>query len=194
MQAPVLSALQATDDMALFVIKTDKNNSNGLYVRVYNNGAEVIPALEMFEHCQCAQDTPLHEYALDPAVQDKAIQAYNEYVTRIHRAAVGSNKNVTEAKVFIRNWISVPGMTKEAKDKLNLASRIIGKGNLALAKKIVKLSQAVGSTQLTITEQTAEDKIAFVNEIIMRELSALSKDMIAKHGTPYIYMAFNKVQ
>ena len=193
-QAPVLSALQATDDMALFVIKTDKNNSNGLYVRVYNNGAEVIPALEMFEHCQCAQDTPLHEYALDPAVQDKAIQAYNEYVTRIHRAAVGSNKNVTEAKVFIRNWISVPGMTKEAKDKLNLASRIIGKGNLALAKKIVKLSQAVGSTQLTITEQTAEDKIAFVNEIIMRELSALSKDMIAKHGTPYIYMAFNKVQ
>lgn len=193
-QAPVLSALQATDDMALFVIKTDKNNSNGLYVRVDNNGAEVIPALEMFEHCQCAQDTPLHEYALDPAVQDKAIQAYNEYVTRIHRAAVGSNKNVTEAKVFIRNWISVPGMTKEAKDKLNLASRIIGKGNLALAKKIVKLSQAVGSTQLTITEQTAEDKIAFVNEIIMRELSALSKDMIAKHGTPYIYMAFNKVQ
>ena len=85
-------------------------------------------------------------------------------------------------------------MTKEAKDKLNLASRIIGKGNLALAKKIVKLSQAVGSTQLTITEQTAEDKIAFVNEIIMRELSALSKDMIAKHGTPYIYMAFHKVQ
>lgn len=193
-QAPVLSALQATDNMALFVIKTDKNNSNGLYVRVDNNGAEVIPALEMFEHCQCAQDTPLHEYALDPAVQDKAIQAYNEYVTRIHRAAVGSNKNVTEAKVFIRNWISVPGMTKEAKDKLNLASRIIGKGNLALAKKIVKLSQAVGSTQLTITEQTAEDKIAFVNEIIMRELSALSKDMIAKHGTPYIYMAFHKVQ
>lgn len=193
-QAPVLSALQATDDMALFVIKTDKNNSNGLYVRVDNNGAEVIPALEMFELCQCAQDTPLHEYALGPAVQDKAIQAYNEYVTRIHRAAVGSNKNVTEAKVFIRNWISVPGMSEEAKDKLNLASRIIGKGNLALAKKIVKLSQAVGSTQLTITEQTAEDKIAFVNEIIMRELSALSKDMIAKHGTPYIYMAFNKVQ
>jgi hypothetical protein len=193
-QAPVLSALQATDDMALFVIKTDKNNSNGLYVRVDNNGADVIPALEMFELCQCAQDTPLHEYALDPAVQDKAIQAYNEYVTRIHRAAVGSNKNVTEAKVFIRNWISVPGMTKEAKDKLNLASRIIGKGNLALAKKIVKLSQAVGSTQLTITEQTAEDKIAFVNEIIMRELSALSKDIIAKLGTPYIYMAFNKVQ
>lgn len=194
MQAPILSALQATDDMALFVIKTDKNNSNGLYVRVDNNGAEVIPALEMFEHCQCPQDTPLHDYAQDPAVQDKAIQAYNEYVTRIHRAAVGSNKNVTEAKVFIRNWISVPGMTKEAKDKLNLASRIIGKGNLALAKKIVKLSQAVGSTQLSITEQTAEDKIAFVNEIIMRELSALSKDMIAKHGTPYIYMAFSKVK
>lgn len=63
-----------------------------------------------------------------------------------------------------------------------------------LAKKIVKLSLEVGGTQLSITEQSAEEKIAFVNEIIVRELSALNKDMIAKHGTPYIYLAFNKVQ
>lgn len=194
LEAPIVSALQSTEDMALFVIKTDKSNSNGLYVRVDNNGAEVIPALEMFEYCQCSSDSPLHEYAQDPNIQEQAIQAYNEYVTRIHRAAVGSNKNVTEARNFIRNWISVPGMTKEAKDKLSLASRIIGKGNLALAKKIVKLSLEVGGTQLSITEQSAEEKIAFVNEIIVRELSALNKDMIAKHGTPYIYLAFNKVQ
>lgn len=194
LEAPIVSALQSTEDMALFVIKTDKSNSNGLYVRVDNNGAEVIPALEMFEYCQCSSDSLLHEYAQDPNIQKQAIQAYNEYVTRIHRAAVGSNKNVTEARNFIRNWISVPGMTKEAKDKLSLASRIIGKGNLALAKKIVKLSLEVGGTQLSITEQSAEEKIAFVNEIIVRELSALNNDMIAKHGTPYIYLAFNKVQ
>lgn len=194
LEAPIVSALQSTEDMALFVIKTDKSNSNGLYVRVNKNGAEVIPALEMFEYCQCSKDTLLIEYEQDPAVQEQAIQAYNEYITRIHRAAVGSNKNVNESRTFIRKWISVPGMTKEAKDKLNLASRIIGKGNLALAKKIVKLSREVGSTQLSITEQTDEDRIAFVNEIILRELSALNKDMIAKHGEPYIYLEINKVQ
>ena len=194
LEAPIVSALQSTEDMALFVIKTDKSNSNGLYVRVDKNGAEVIPALEMFEYCQCSKDTLLIEYKQDSAVQEQAIQAYNEYITRIHRAAVGSNKNVNESRTFIRKWISVPGMTKEAKDKLNLASRIIGKGNLALAKKIVKLSREVGSTQLSITEQTDEDRIAFVNEIILRELSALNKDMITKHGEPYIYLEINKVQ
>ncbi len=194
LEAPIVSALQSTEDMALFVIKTDKSNSNGLYVRVDKNGAEVIPALEMFEYCQCSKDTLLIEYEQDSAVQEQAIQAYNEYITRIHRAAVGSNKNVNESRTFIRKWISVPGMTKEAKDKLNLASRIIGKGNLALAKKIVKLSREVGSTQLSITEQTDEDRIAFVNEIILHELSALNKDMIAKHGEPYIYLEINKVQ
>lgn len=194
LDAPIVSALQSTEDMALFVIKTDKSNSNGLYVRVDKNGAEVIPALEMFEYCQCSKDTLLIEYEQDSAVQEQAIQAYNEYITRIHRAVVGSNKNVNESRTFIRKWISIPGMTKEAKDKLNLASRIIGKGNLALAKKIVKLSREVGSTQLSITEQTDEDRIVFVNEIILRELSALNKDMIAKHGEPYIYLEINKVQ
>ena len=125
--------------------------------------------------------------------QKAALQAYNVYRSRIYKAATSNNRNIEKARLFIRQWIAVEGVSQEAKQRLAIASRIIGKGDVALAKKVVALSEQVTGLQQSLFETTQEQKIQHVNGIIERELQSLNQSMIKRYGEPYVYLSVNKV-
>lgn len=191
--APLATAYQATGNEALFVIKTNGNKAGAQYISVTNEKTTILSCLEMLQKCECAEDTPCCNTLVSEEQQKASLQAYNAYMSKIYRAATGRNKNIEDARLFIRHWIAVEGVSQEAKQRLSIASRIIGKGDIALAKKVVALSEQVIGLQQSLFETTQEQKIQRVNEIIERELQSLNQSMIKRYGEPYIYLSINKV-
>ena len=147
----------------------------------------------MFQHCACSIDTPAQVFESDEQKEKKAIDAYNQYMYQLNRAATNQNKFITAAKWFIRSIIGQQGLSKDAKERLSIASKIIGKGNIALAKKVCKLEQQYKDIQLSLFESSNDEKVARISAIIEDELQALNKKMIERNGEPYIYFCTNKV-
>jgi len=83
-------------------------------------------------------------------------------------------------------------LSPEAKQRLNIASTVIGKGDVALARKVCRLEQQYKDIQLSLFESSDEEKMARVNAIVEEELKALNRQMIERHGKPYIYFGLNK--
>jgi hypothetical protein len=69
----------------------------------------------------------------------------------------------------------------------------MGKGDVALARKVCKLASQYHDIQLSLFEASAEDKMARISAIIENELKELNKKMIERNGEPYIYFCTNKV-
>lgn len=186
---PVISAFQDFDADNLFVIKTDGNDAGSVYVRVKNDEGTIIPCLEMLEACQCQPQTPIVEMQPDNEADKIAITTYNAYMARIFRSANTTNKTITKAREAIRDWIGKPGISAEAKKRLSIASRIIGKGDIAIAKKIVKMAERLAYPQQDLFNFNIDD----VNQIVISELAALNQKMVERFGEPYIYLNTNKV-
>ena len=129
----------------------------------------------------------------DPHLAEQAILAYNTHVAKIYKAATSNNKHITNAKLFIREIISKPGLSHDAKQRLNIASRIMGKGDVALARKVCKLAEQYHDIQLSLFEESEADKTSRISAIIEEELKALNRKMIERNGEPYIYFCVNKV-
>lgn len=193
LEAPIISSFHADEEESLFVVKTDINNAGSVYVQVADNQGEIISCLDMFQHCICTEKTESAGCAMDEHLAETAILAYNTHVAKIYKAATSNNKNITNAKLFIREIISQQGLSNEAKQRLNIASRIMGKGDVALARKVCKLASQYHDIQLSLFEASAEDKMARISAIIENELKELNKKMIERNGEPYIYFCTNKV-
>ena len=196
LDAPICSAFKANEAESLYVVKTDMSKAGSVYVQVTSSEdykAEIIPCLDMFQHCACSIDTPAQVFESDEQKEKKAIDAYNQYMYQLNRAATNQNKFITAAKWFIRSIIGQQGLSKDAKERLSIASKIIGKGNIALAKKVCKLEQQYKDIQLSLFESSNDEKVARISAIIEDELQALNKKMIERNGEPYIYFCTNKV-
>ena len=192
MEAPIISSFRSDNNESLFVVKTDINNAGSVYVQVANGEGKIIPCLDMFEHCACAQDTPSANIDLDLELAKLAITTYNVHVAKIYKAATSNNKFITKAKTFIREIIGA-GLSNDAKARLNIASRIMGKGDVALARKVCKLADQYHDLQQSLFETTADDKMARISGIIEEDLKALNRKMIERNGEPYIYFCSNQV-
>jgi len=189
LEAPIISAVRAELSESLYVVKTDGNEAGSIYVRINGDGVKVIPCLEMFEACECDEQTAGLPIVPSDEFNNQAIQEYKAYMARIFRTATTTNKNIITAREIIRKWIALPGLTQEAKQRLNIASRIIGKGDVAVAKKVVKMAEHMSGPQLELFQLGIDD----VNQIIMNELAALNDKMIKSYGAPYIYLNTSKV-
>jgi len=189
LEAPIISNLASTQPESLFVVKTDGNEAGSIYVRINNEGAKVIPCLEMFEACECDENTQGLSFTLSEETNNAALQEYKSHMARIFRSANTSNKNLISAKETIRKWIALPELSQDARKRLSIAGRIIGKGDIAIAKKIVKMAERIADPQQDLFNFNIED----VNQIIMVELAALTQKMIDRFGEPYIYLNTNKV-
>lgn len=193
LEAPICSSFHSSNAESLFVVKTDINNAGSVYVQFAGEESKIISCLDMFQLCSCDEDTESASVEMDSSMAEKAILSYNTHVAKIYRAAISNNKFITKAKTFIREIVSQPGLSNEAKQRLNIASKIMGKGDVALARKVCKLSDQYHDIQLSLFEATYEEKIARMSGIIEEELKALNKKMIARNGEPYIYFCMNKV-
>lgn len=191
-EAPIISSFKADNAENMFVVKTDINNAGSVYVQVANGEGKIIPCLDMFQHCACTPDTSSANIDLDPELAKLAITAYNVHVAKIYRAATTNNKFIIKAKTFIREIIGA-GLTPDAKTRLNIASRIMGKGDVALARKVCKLADQYHDIQQSLFETTDEDKMTRISSIIEEELKALNRKMIERNGEPYIYFCSNQV-
>ena len=192
-KAPICTTYQASEAEALCVIKTQGKRAGAVYVRVTPDKPTILSCLDMLQYSACSEDTPACAIPLSEAQQKAAIQAYNVHISKIYRAAIGGNKQIDKARQFIREWIAKEGLSAEAKQRLNIASRIVAKGDTALAKKMVLLFEQVMDLQQSLFETTQEQKMQRVNEIIERELQSLNQSMIQRYGEPYIYLSINKV-
>lgn len=192
-EAPIISSFYADNAESLFVVKTDINNAGSVYVRVVGAEGKIIPCLDMFQYCACSPDTPAVNIPMDADTAQTAIMAYNTHVAKIYRAATSNNKSITKAKSFIREIISQQGLSDNAKQRLSIASKIMGKGDVALARKVCKLADKYHDLQLSLFESSAEEKMAHISSVIEDELKALNRKMIERNGEPYIYFCTNKV-
>ena len=192
-EAPIISSFYADNAESLFVVKTDINNAGSVYVRVVGAEGKIIPCLDMFQCCACSPDTPAVNMPMDADTAQTAIMAYNTHVAKIYRAATSNNKSITKAKSFIREIISQQGLSDNAKQRLSIASKIMGKGDVALARKVCKLADKYHDLQLSLFESSAEEKMAHISSVIEDELKALNRKMIERNGEPYIYFCTNKV-
>lgn len=192
-EAPIYSSFHATEENSLFVVKTDINNAGSVYVQVSGDEWNIISCLDMFQLCACTRETESANVDFDPHLAEQAILAYNTHVAKIYKAATSNNKHITNAKLFIREIISKPGLSHDAKLRLNIASRIMGKGDVALARKVCKLAEQYHDLQLSLFEESEADKTARISAIIEEELKALNRKMIERNGEPYIYFCVNKV-
>lgn len=189
LEAPIVSALNAEQQESLYVVKTDGNEAGSIYVRVDDEGAKVIPCLEMFEHCECAENAEGITMDSNEEKDKAAIQEYKTHMARIFRSANTTNRTIIKAKEAIRTWIALPGISIDAKQRLSIASRIIGKGDIAIAKKVVKMAERIADPQQDLFNFNIDD----VNQIVMTELAALNQKMVERFGEPYIYLNTNKV-
>lgn len=187
--APIVSTFQAEEPDNLYVVKTDGNEAGSIYVRVQGEEGTIISCLEMLEACQCQPETPIIETQPNETANATAINTYNAYMARIFRSAQNTNKSIVKAKEAIRTWIAMPGISADAKLRLSIAGRIISKGDIAIAKKIIKMQERIADPQQDLFNFNIED----VNQIVTTELAALNQRMIDRYGTPYIYLNTNKV-
>lgn len=188
-ESPVVSAFRGDTADNLFVVKTEGNDAGSIYVRVAEGEGTIIPCLEMLEACQCQPQTPMEEILPDEDIDKVALNTYNMYIARIFRSAQNTNKSISKAREAIRKWIALPGLSAEAKQRLSIASRIIGKGDIAIAKKVIKMAERIADPQQDLFNFNIED----VNQIVSSELAALNQRMIDRYGEPYIYLHTNKV-
>ena len=193
LDAPIVSSFKGSEEENLFVVKTDINNAGSVYVQVSNGEGRIIPCLDMFTHCACEENTPSANIDMDPQLAEQAILTYNTHVAKIYRAATSNNRYITNAKLFIREIISQQGLTNDAKQRLSIASRIMGKGDVALARKVCRLADQYHDIQLSLFESSEEEKMSRISAIIEEELKALNRKMIERNGEPYIYFCTNKV-
>lgn len=193
-EAPIYSSFQSEVSDSLFVVKTDLNMASSQYVRISSDAPQgiIIPCLEMFQQCACTPETASANIARNEAKEQIALDAYNLYTHKLTKAAASQNKFITAARGFIRTFISTAGLSPEAKQRLNIASTVIGKGDVALARKVCRLEQQYKDIQLSLFESSDEEKMARVNAIVEEELKALNRQMIERHGKPYIYFGLNK--
>ena len=193
-EAPIYSSFQSEVSDSLFVVKTDLNMASSQYVRISSDAPQgiIIPCLEMFQQCACTPETASANIARNEAKEQIALDAYNLYTHKLTKAAASQNKFIAAARGFIRTFISTAGLSPEAKQRLNIASTVIGKGDVALARKVCRLEQQYKDIQLSLFESSDEEKMARVNAIVEEELKALNRQMIERHGKPYIYFGLNK--
>lgn len=189
--APITTSWKADNNETLFVIKNTGSRAGSTYIQVEGEKGVILSCLEMLQHSECSEETKPIEATISEEQQNIAIHTYQMYMSKIYKVAANSNKNIENAKLFIRTQIASKNLSKGAKEKLNIASRIIGKGDIALAKKLVALSKQI--SEQSLFETTDEQKMERVNAVIEKELQSLNQDMVKRYGEPYIYWSINKI-
>lgn len=173
---------------SLFVIKTKNNDKGSLYVCLENeNTGKIIPTIDMLVKCKCEMDSPSIAFDQDFRIYEQsALQTYNVYTQKLQKTQ-SKNKHIIQAQSIIHDWINAD-ISKQSKNLLNNAARLVKKGNLGIASKINKIGAQLGSSQQSLFQFTQED----IDHIISLELSALGEKNAKTHGEPYIYASVYK--
>lgn len=182
--APILTGYCSTDDTHYCLVKTTDNEAGSIYVRIKSAGEpEIISALDMFEACECDPETSgvLAENLQE--LQTKAIQAYNVYASRLHRAH--TSKKIDDGKEAVRLLMRDTRISDESRRLLRIAQRLIGHGDLAIAKVVKRISDDMNSQQTRLFEITSED----INDRINQELARIADQVKVQNGEPYLFLA-----
>ncbi len=181
-------AYNADTDESLFVIKTKNNDKGGLYVTLGNDfSGKVIPAIEMLQKCRCAIETPITAIPQNHIqFEEYALQTYNAYVQKLQKSQP-KNKYLVQAQTIIHSWINA-SISKQSKNLLNNAARLVKKGNMGVANKIIKIGAQLGSPQQTLFQITQSD----IDHIITQELNHIGEQNTKAFGEPYIFASSYK--
>lgn len=172
---------------ALFVVKTPK--INGLFIEVSPEGkSEVISSIDMFRKFKCnseAQAVPLPESW--EMICKKAILVFNQYLVKLNTQA-SKDKPATRAKGIIKELVEQGNLSEESKELLDIADKLIRKGNKDIIRKIVNIYEQMHSEQSLLFDFKQED----IDAMIHSELKALTQESVRKHGEAYVYMGLAK--
>lgn len=173
---------------SLFVIKTKNNNAGGLYIALDNDlSGKVIPAIDMLEKCRCVTNTQNGTMPQNSSeLEESALHTYNAYVQKLQKSH-SKNKNIIQAQTIIHSWINTK-ISKQSKNMLNNAARLIKKGNIGVANKIILIGAQIGDPQQSLFQLTQND----IDQIITQELNHIGEQNTKTFGEPYIYAAAYK--
>jgi hypothetical protein len=178
---PLYSAKKSETNDTVCVVRTQEGK--GLYLCVTDTVRD-IPTIEMIEKLQCTPDTLPQKLAANVASDyARAIEEYKIFFDKM-TTAQDSKGLCTKALGIIAN-LRKQTLSDDSKQLLKTADRILRKGNLSLARKIIALNNQIDNKeQLFAVEKSDFDAI------ISREFAALKLRVDGKiKGEPMITLA-----
>ncbi|HPZ04086.1 MAG TPA: helicase-related protein [Bacteroidales bacterium] len=149
----------------------------GLYISVSGDNVSNISTLEMIEALYCLPETKSEPMPKTVNVDyEKAIKQYVIFFDKMISAQDGNKERTMALKII--NRMDKKVSNDEIKNLLTLAAGIVRKGNRALAKKIILLSNKK-EKELSLFEIGEED----FNAIIFREFGILKKYVESNNDT-----------
>ncbi|MGI6520360.1 MAG: helicase-related protein [Fermentimonas sp.] len=164
---PLRSAKKHNTSETVCLVATPKGK--GLYLSVSDGNAKNISTLEMIQTLQCSPETKPEK--IPETANADFEKAINEYTIFFDKMISAKDSNAERSQA-IKIIIDMKKMTKDSETKklLTLAESMVRKGNRALAKKIILLSNKK-KEELSLFEIGEEE----FNAIIAREFNALKK-------------------
>ncbi len=188
-QEQLQAATSTLDGNGYFLVRTPRQSGFFVKVNPTENKGKLISALEMYEHCQVAEDAtslPLPEHWEED--RKKAEKAVNQHLHRMN-VRIGSGKKATMAKEILRRMQRDIKMSQHSKSVLADAFTFVNKGNPDIIRKVlafdVSLRQSQGDLFGGMTQQDFDN-------MIEREVSLIVRNVQTKYGKAEVYIGLFK--
>ena len=189
-EAPMLTAMRAESHDIYCVLKTDSNIAGSMYVRIGEDGKnDMISSLELFEALACSPDTPAANPLPLEQFEKTATDTYQAHIHALQQTNAAGKRIFDQAMMTIRDWLSDPRLTPEAKHLFDLASKFIGKRDKGVANTVLSIAHQIGDPQQSLFPITPEE----INAIIENELRNITERSVAQNGKPFVFIAACKV-
>lgn len=181
-ESPVAIQFAGAEKHTAVVVKTEGNPISNYFIIDEDGNGQKTSCLEVLKIAKCAPDTTAIEFEEFDAIRNTAIRAYNVHRSKLFRASGNGAHIFDDAKQIIRGWITDPNLSKETKNTLNVASRLVGNHDRSVAKKIILLAEQMTDTSRLFATIS-------IDEFIQNELKNLHASQAEREGEPYIYLA-----
>ena len=171
-----------------FAIKI-KDKYGCVYVKVDSNlQGEIINYIDMFDACKCNPETEEKTFTAEQLDSRRkiALETYHVYESKLNKAKK-AKVDVTNTLAKANKWISSKKLDKESMSKIGNAIKSIKSGNNALAKRLDKLLNDMGTPDDQLIPVTSEEIVQMINN----ELGNIVADNTNKNGEAYIFASFN---
>lgn len=188
---PLVTAVKADSNDIYCVLKTDTNTAGSMYVRIGADGSNsMISSLELLEALACDPKTPAAKPLPLDLFAETAINTYQAHIHALQRTNNAGQQMFDKALHTIHAWRRDDRLTKESKERIDLAARYIEKRDKSIAKAVLSIAQQIGAPQQSLFPITPDE----INNIIAKELKNISERSITKNGKPYVFVAACKVE
>lgn len=171
---------------SLFVVKSPK--VSGLFILIPKDSEpQILSGIEMFEKFRCSPDVEMVNLPENwEKLEEKAIFVFNQHLYKLNKRA-SKDVAANHAKAIIQKII-IKGISDKSDNLLQMADRLIRKGNNDMIHIINKIGERIFADQKEIFKIEQVD----LDDIISKALKNFNEDIVKKSGLPYIFLGLSK--